>query len=451
MGSVHPADPDRGRRRHRLRGSDQGRLDVRADRRGDRHRQAHRHRLALLAAHREPQAGAGRSRARTARSSSCTAAATRAIRCRSNRSFPSSGRQGARGRRHRAHLGQQRQDPDITGGLPRVAECSRRAGQGRDHRGNQGNGAVRHATSRTSAPDHRAERGGRRAGRVSDSEVEAHPTAGRRRHREGRVHRRRQSGAARHPRHQGRRGWRRISSTRSRRSIGCKASASTTAHRSDVRQMLQKVDIVEPATPTSSPASRSTRPNSKRPTRSCAPKARRKPSARRCCSASPRRACRPARSSPPRRSRRRPRLTRGGQRQGGHARGPQGERQRRPSDPGRQRRRDDQAALHRDDRDTLIMAGKVEESAAALAVPPVAAPTVAPAPSARRRKSRRPSDHRDARPEAGARLKIVRGRAAFGRRFSRRRRARPGRSRHRRARAPIRSSMGREVPLCCVR
>ena len=56
---VHPADPVRDRRRGRLRGPHRRRLDVGADRRSDRHRQAHRHRLALLAAHRRPQAGDG--------------------------------------------------------------------------------------------------------------------------------------------------------------------------------------------------------------------------------------------------------------------------------------------------------------------------------------------------------------------------------------------------------
>ena len=41
---------------------------------------------------------------------------------------------------------------------------------------------------------------------VPDPEGQAHPPAGRRRHREGRLHRRRQPGAARHPGDQGRRG-----------------------------------------------------------------------------------------------------------------------------------------------------------------------------------------------------------------------------------------------------
>ena len=59
VGSVHPAGPDRGRRRDRVRGPGRGRVDVGAGGRGDRHRQAHRHRLAFDASHREPQAGAG--------------------------------------------------------------------------------------------------------------------------------------------------------------------------------------------------------------------------------------------------------------------------------------------------------------------------------------------------------------------------------------------------------
>ena len=48
MGSLHPADPHRGRRHRRLRGPGRGSVDVGSGRRGDRHRQARGHRLAHL-------------------------------------------------------------------------------------------------------------------------------------------------------------------------------------------------------------------------------------------------------------------------------------------------------------------------------------------------------------------------------------------------------------------
>ena len=46
MGSLHASDHDRSRRHDRLRGSRRRRVDVGDDRRVDRHRQAHGHRLA---------------------------------------------------------------------------------------------------------------------------------------------------------------------------------------------------------------------------------------------------------------------------------------------------------------------------------------------------------------------------------------------------------------------
>ena len=125
----------------------------RADRRGDRHRQAHRHRLALIAAHVRPQARASSSRARTARSSSCRAAATRAMRCRSSRSSRSSRARGEGGRRDRAYLDQQRQDARhhrrsaARGGTVRGAPSE----GSRDHRGNLAARSSSARTSRTSS------------------------------------------------------------------------------------------------------------------------------------------------------------------------------------------------------------------------------------------------------------------------------------------------------------
>ena len=142
------------------------------------------------------------------------------------------GRDGARGRRHRAHLDQQREDPRhhgrsaARGGAVRGAPAE----GSRDHRRNLRHDTVRERLQEQAAPDHRAERGGRRGGRVPDPEVEAHPPSGRRRDREGRVYRRRQSRPARHSRHQGRRGAGRLS--RQRDSGGLPAAgraASTTS------------------------------------------------------------------------------------------------------------------------------------------------------------------------------------------------------------------------------
>ena len=105
---------------------------------------------------------------------------------------------------------------DITGGLPRVAELFE-ARRPKDHAiiaeisGTVQFGKDFKNKQRISiVPLGR----GRRAGRVSDPEVQAHPSSGWRRHREGRIHRRRQSRAARHSRHQGRRGTGRLSRQR---------------------------------------------------------------------------------------------------------------------------------------------------------------------------------------------------------------------------------------------
>ncbi len=208
MGSVHPSAHDRDRRRGRLRGSVGQSVDVRAGGRSDRHRQAHCHRLALVGAHRESEA---RNRHQGRGRQDPEAAARR------RRALPSAGRidhlvragfECARGRRDRAHLDQQRQDArHHRRSAPGGGAVRGPPSQGpRDHRRDLGHGAFRARLQEQAAPEHRAERGGRRGGRVPDPEIEAHPSAGWRRDREGRVHRRRQPRAARHSRHQGRRG-----------------------------------------------------------------------------------------------------------------------------------------------------------------------------------------------------------------------------------------------------
>ena len=105
---------------------------------------------------------------------------------------------------------------DITGGLPRVAELFE-ARRPKDH-------AIIAEISGTVkfGRDYKNKRriviepdgGGRRAGRIPDPEGPSVPSAGGRRHREGRLHPRRPAGAARHPVDQGRGGARRLSRQR---------------------------------------------------------------------------------------------------------------------------------------------------------------------------------------------------------------------------------------------
>ena len=116
------------------------------------------------------------------------------------------------GRRHRAHSDRERQDPRhhrrsaAGGGAVRGAAAE----GGRDHRGDLRHHPLRQGLQEQAPRHHRVRRQGRGAQGVPDPEGQAHPPAGRRRGREGRLHRRRQPGAARHPGDQGRRGARRL-------------------------------------------------------------------------------------------------------------------------------------------------------------------------------------------------------------------------------------------------
>ena len=105
---------------------------------------------------------------------------------------------------------------DITGGLPRVAELfeARRPKEAAIIAEMSGTVQFGRDYKNKRRMQHRAEREGCGAGGVSDPQGQAHPSAGRRRDREGRLHRRRQSGAARHPGDQGRRGARELSRQR---------------------------------------------------------------------------------------------------------------------------------------------------------------------------------------------------------------------------------------------
>ena len=131
--------------------------------------------------------------------------------------------------------------------------------------------------------------------------------AGRRRHREGRLHRRGQSGArTTSSRSRASRSSPPISSTRFRRSTGCRASAINDKHiEVIVRQMLQKVEIDDAGETDLINGEQLDRTeldeiNAEGGRR----RARSRRTAIRSCSASPRRRCRPARSSRRRRSRR---------------------------------------------------------------------------------------------------------------------------------------------------
>jgi hypothetical protein len=106
-----------------------------------------------------------------------------------------------------------------------------------------------------------------------------------------------------------------------------------------VRQMLQKVEITDGGDTTLLAGEQVDREEMDEINAKLKPKARSRPKASRCCSASPRPRCRPVRSSRRRRSRKPPACSpRRRSRQEGHADRPEGERHRRPPDPGGHRR-----------------------------------------------------------------------------------------------------------------
>ena len=158
--------------------------------------------------------------------------------------------------------------------------------------------AAHHASSRHDKDDEPS--------RISDPEGQAHSPSGRRLHREGRVHRRRQSGAARHPGDQGRGGA--CCLPRQRDPGGLPAAGrgdQRQAHRGDRSpDAAEGRDRPMPAKRTCCRASSSTGSSSTRSTKASRPMAGSRRPARRSCSASPRPRCRPARSSRRLRSRR---------------------------------------------------------------------------------------------------------------------------------------------------
>ena len=207
MGSVHPPDPHRGRRHGCVRRPGRRPVDVGSGRRVDRHCQARGHRLAHVDPRGRPASGhGGQGQGRQGRKAQPWR--RRPLHARGRRHHLGRSRhQGEAGRRHRPYSDGKRQDARhhrrsaAGGGAVRSAPAE----GGRRHRRNLGHGAVRPRLQEQAADCDRSEREGRRAGGVSRPEGQAHPSAGWRRHREGRLHRRRQPGAARHPGDQGHR------------------------------------------------------------------------------------------------------------------------------------------------------------------------------------------------------------------------------------------------------
>ncbi len=123
---------------------------------------------------------------------------------------------------------------------------------------------------------------------------------------EGRLHRRRQPRAARHPGHQGCRGTRRLSRHEIQEVYRLQGVNINDKHiEVIVRQMLQKVDITDPGDTDFLSGEQVDQWISRKPTRRRCPRVASPPAGRLCSSASPRPRCRRARSSPPPPSRRR--------------------------------------------------------------------------------------------------------------------------------------------------
>ena len=193
VGPVYPPDPHRGRGHDRFRGPGRRSVADRDARRVDRHRQARGHRLALGFRPRPagPAPGLG-DQGQGRQDPQAQPRRRRPLHAGGRRHhLGRSGRAGSRGRRHRAYPDRERQDPRhhrrsaAGGGAVRGAPAE---GVRRD-RGNLRHGAVRPRLQEQAAHHHRADRQDRGDQGVSRRQGQAHPLAGRRRHREGRLHR----------------------------------------------------------------------------------------------------------------------------------------------------------------------------------------------------------------------------------------------------------------------
>ena len=326
------------------------------------------------------------SRARTARSSSSRAAARRAISSRSTRSSRSIRARKVKAGDVIARIPtESAKTRDITGGLPRVAELfeARRPKEaaiiaeiagtvrfGRDYKNKR-----RITIEPTGKGDEPR--------RVSDPEGQAHPSAGRRRHREGRLHRRGQSGAARHSGDQGRRGTRRLSGQRNPGGL----PAAGREHQRQAHRGDRSPDAAE-----GRDRRRRRDRADRRASRSTSIEIDEINVAHGRARARSRRAAIPVLLGITKAVAADPlvhlggvvpgdhaRAHRGrGQRQGGHARRPQGERHRRPPDPGRHRRDDEPLREVAVKRDALILEEREKDAAKAAAAAEAAA---APAPA----------------------------------------------------------------------
>ena len=255
-------------------------------------------------------------------------------------------------RHHRPYLDGSGEDPRHHGRSAARGRTLRGASSEgpRDHRGDFGHGEVRPRLQEQAADRNRAVGRGRGIGRVPDPQGQAHPSSGWRRRGEGRLHRRRQPGAARHPGDQGRGRARSLPRQRDPGSLPAPGREhQRQAHRSDRapdaaegrhrRCRRQRVSV-----------GRAGRPF--RDGRSQRGAHRRRQEARDRHAGSARhhqgepsdafvhlRRLLPGDDARAHRSR--------GQRQGGHARRPQGERHRGSPDPGGHGRGDDEAASRR--------------------------------------------------------------------------------------------------------
>ena len=232
MGSVHPADPHRGRRHGRVRGPGRRPVDVGSGRRVDRHRQARGHRLAHVDPRGRPASGDGdQGQGRQGREAQPWR--RRPLHARGRRHHLGRSRhQGEAGRRHRPYPDRKRQDARhhrrsaAGGGAVRSAPAE----GGRGHRRNLRHGAVRPRLQEQAADRDRAEREGRRAGGVSRSRrastsICRMATSSRRATTSSTAIRRRTTSWRSRASRSSLPTW----STKSRRSTGCRAWRSTTS------------------------------------------------------------------------------------------------------------------------------------------------------------------------------------------------------------------------------
>ncbi len=220
----------------RIRGSGRRPVDLGNAGRVHRYRQARRHRLAFDARRRRSAPG-DRDQGQGRQGAEAGARRRRPLHALGRRDpLGRRRRQGQAGRHPRPYLDRKRQDArhhrrSAAGG--RTVRGSQAKGRGH-HRGNLRHDPLRPRLQEQAPHRDRACRQDRGAARVPDPEGQAHPPAGWRHRREGRLHRRGQSGAARHPGDQGHRGTRCLSGQRNPGGLPAAGRAhQRQAHRGD--------------------------------------------------------------------------------------------------------------------------------------------------------------------------------------------------------------------------